>query len=566
MRRRAGTLAIVAIAIAWGAVMHQTGWAQLGHYAEVRALADGRKDIDPWHWESGDVAYIDGHYYSVKSPGVAALSALPYLAIEAAGGLDVARDAAANAAETTAPRWVADRDPPFAQYGYDPDRAQVMQERIEDATPVVWALTLIVAVIPSLLLLLGVRRIAERLEPGYGTAAAVTLGLCTVLSTFAAEFFSHAISTAIAFAAFALLLRERAGPPVLLLVAAAGFLAGLAVTFEVQVGLVGVVLFGLAVARDDRVRRGAAYAAGAVAGALPHLIFNWWMLGSPFEMAYGDAVADIGFSGHDEIGLNDDGFFGITLPRLDGFGEVLIGGRGLLVLTPVLAMAVVGVILMHRRGRRAEALTIGGVAVAYLLYNAAYWQPLGGGTPGPRFMTPVLPFLALGLAFSYRRWPATTLALAVPSLLWMLVANLTYPLVGYEGSVEWLNRLADGLLEHSVLAVLGVESNWIGIVPIVLAVLAAIAFAVVATPWPRPSERDVRLSVAALGGWSALFVLGPTITADDVTPLDGGGGALWLTLAGVLLALAVVAALRYRGSGPGAGTVPADLALSDRTS
>ena len=436
IRARAGVLAIVAIAIAWGTIMHQMGWAQLGHYAEVRALADWRENIDPWHWESGDVAYIDGHYYSVKSPGTAALATLPYLAIEELGGLDLARDAAANAAEATSPRWVADQAPPFAQYGYNADRAHRIQHLIEDATPVVWALTLIVAVIPSLLLLLGVRAIADRLEPGFGTIAAVTLGLGTILSTFAAEFFSHAISTAIAFAAFAVLLRERGGPPRIALVAAAGFLAGLAVTFEVQVGLVGVVLFGLAIAREERLRRGAAYAAGAFAGALPHLLFNWWMLGSPFKLAYGDAVAEIGVSGHDEIGLNDDGFFGITFPRLDGLGEVLIGGRGLLVLTPVLVMAAVGVVLMHRRGRRAEALTIGGVALAYLLYNAAYWQPLGGGTPGPRFMTPVLPFLALGLAFAYRHRPATTIALAVPSLLSMLVANLTYPLVGYEGSVR----------------------------------------------------------------------------------------------------------------------------------
>jgi hypothetical protein len=550
MRARAGVLAIVAIGIAWGSVMHSMGWAQLGHYAEVRALADGRTNIDPWHWETGDVAYIDGHYYSVKSPGTAALATLPYLAVESVGGLDMAEDAAANAAGADSPRWVPNEDPPFAQYGFDAGRARVIEERIEDATPVVWLLTLLVAVIPSVLLLFGVRWLGDRLEPGFGTVAAVTLGLATILSTYAAEFFSHAISTAIAFAAFALLLRERSASPRLALVAIAGLLAGLAVTFEVQVGLVGVVLFGLAIARADPIRRAGAYAAGAVAGALPHLAFNWWILGSPLTMAYGDAVARIGTSGHDEIGLNDDGFFGITVPRLDGFGEVLIGGRGLLVLTPILAMAVFGTYVMYRRGRRAEALTIGAVALAYLLYNAAYWQPLGGGTPGPRFMTPVLPFLALGLAFAYRSRPATTLALAVPSLCWMLVANLTYPLLGYEGSVEWLERLVDGQVEHTVLAVLGVDSNWVALAPVLLAVAAAVAFAAVAPPRPRPTPADMRLAVASLGGWAALFVLGPVITNDPVTVLDGGAGALWLVLVAAVLALAAVAALRYRGSGP----------------
>ena len=41
-KARAGTLAIVALGIGWGTVMHTMGWAQLAHFAEVRALADGQ--------------------------------------------------------------------------------------------------------------------------------------------------------------------------------------------------------------------------------------------------------------------------------------------------------------------------------------------------------------------------------------------------------------------------------------------------------------------------------------------------------------------------------------------
>jgi hypothetical protein len=554
---RPGVLAIVAIGIAWGAIMHQMGWAQLAHFAEVRALADARKDIDPWHWETGDVAYIDGHYYSVKSPGLAALSAPPYLALEGVGALDVAREAALNARSAGSPRWAPNPEPPWAQYGYSRDRARVIEARIESNTSVVWALTLLVAVVPSVLLLVGVRWVAEGLVPGYGTAAAVTLGLGTILAVFAAEFFSHAISAALAFAAFCVLWREREGRPRLMLVGAAGLLAGLAVTFEVQVGLVGVVLFGYALARGERVRRGAAYAAGAFAGAAPHLIFNWWMLGSPLRFAYGDAVAETGVSGHDEIGLNDDGFFGITLPRLDGFGEVLIGGRGMLALTPVIVMAVVGIVLMYQRGRRTEALTIGGIAAAYLLYNAAYWQPLGGGAPGPRFMLPTLPFLALGLAYAYRAYPATTVALAVPSVVSMLVATITYPLVGYEGPAEWIDRFASSELEHTVLTVLGAQSNWVAVVPVVLAVGAALALAARATPWPHSAGHDVRLALGALAAWAVLFAVGPTITNDPVTPLDGGETAFWVPGVALPLALAALAGLRYGPSLREARTKPA---------
>ena len=64
-----------------------------------------------------------------------------------------------------------------------------------------------------MLLLLGVRWAADRIEPGYGTAAAITLGLGTIVMTFAAEYFSHVIAAALGFGAFLLLMRERDGPP-----------------------------------------------------------------------------------------------------------------------------------------------------------------------------------------------------------------------------------------------------------------------------------------------------------------------------------------------------------------
>ena len=72
--------------------------------------------------------------------------------------------------------------------------------------------------IPAILLLLAVRWAADRFEPGYGTAAAITLGLATVVMTFAAEFFSHVISAGFAFAAFCLLMSERDRDPSLGLV------------------------------------------------------------------------------------------------------------------------------------------------------------------------------------------------------------------------------------------------------------------------------------------------------------------------------------------------------------
>jgi hypothetical protein len=543
---RPGTAAIIAVGIAWGVVVHTAGWAQLAHFSQVRAFADGQAEIDRWHWETGDKAWIDGHFYSVKSPGVAALTTPAYLAIEEAGGLELSREAAANAGRSSDPRWVPNDRYPYPSYGFDYDRAQRVQQRVEDNTLVLWMLTLIAAVVPSVALLFGVRRLADRLEPGYGTAAAITLGLATLLFIFAAEFFSHAISTALGFAAFMVLVAERRRAPSLALVAAAGLLAGIGVSFEFQVGLVGVVLFFYAALRAavPRVRRAGAFAVAAVGGAIPALAFNAWALGSPLRLAYSDAVAVIGRSGHAALGLNDDGFFGISAPNLDSAVELLLGGRGVLVLTPVLAVAAIGVVLMWRRGYRGEAGVVAATVGAYLLYNAGYWQPFGGGTPGPRFLVPILPFLALGLAFTYRRLPALTLALAIPSGFWMILAGFTYPLIGEQGTGLWIDMLNDGTLEHTLLTVVGVHNSWVALLPVLVAIAAAIGFAATATPPTRIG--DIRPALAALGGWAVIATVGPTIAGEPVEPLDGGPSALYGVAIATIASASTLIVLRYR--------------------
>jgi hypothetical protein len=546
IRGRAGIAAIVALGIAWGLLMHAMGWAQTAFYAQTRALADGTTEIDRWHWETQDKAWIGRHYYSVKAPGLSAFTAPAYLGLDAIGARGLARDAARNAHRTDHPRWTfaTSTAPPFGEFGFSVDRARRVWDRIEPEAPIVWVLTLIGAVIPAILLLLGVRWGADRIEPGYGSAAAITLGLGTIVMTFAAEYMSHMLAAALGFAAFALLFRERQGSARLGLVAAAGLAAGLAVTVEYPLALVGAVLFFYALDGPFRLARGAWYAAGAVVGALPALLYNWWSLGSPLEFAYGDAIVRAGTSGHAEVGLNDDGLFGITIPDPTAAFELLFASRGLLVLTPVIAIAVIGAWLMRRTQRRAEARVVLAIAAAYFVYNAGYWLPFGGGTPGPRFLIPTLPFLALGLAVAYRRLPALTLGLAIPSAVFMVAGAITFPLIGDNGTAIWVERLADASLEHTVLTALGVTDAWIAIAPVLLAIASAIALAAAATPATRIG--DIRPALAAVLGWAVIAIVGPSAAGDPTTPLSGGRETVQLVGLALAGSVATLAALRWR--------------------
>jgi hypothetical protein len=544
VRASPGVAAIVLLGLAWALTMHTVNWAHLAHFAQVRAFADGRPEIDRWHWETLDKGWVDGHFYSVKAPGVAALSLPFYLAIEHTGGVELARQGASNARAADHPRWTPEPQPPVELYGYDQNRARITEQRVEEETPLIWALTLVVAVIPAVLLLLGVRWAADRLEPGYGTAAAITLGLSTIVMTFASEYFSHVIAAFLGFAAFLLLMRERDGPPRTGLVAAAGLLAGLAVTFEFQTGLVGMILLPYALSRRcSRLQRSAVYGAGLLFGAAPALVFNVWAFGDPLEFAYSSAVSRPGRSGHEVLGLNSYGFFGIGLPDFGSAVDLLFANRGALVLTPIIFICVLGVVLMRKR-HRAEALTIAAIGVAYFLYNTGYFLPMGGGTPGPRFLFPALPFLALGLAVAFRQMPALTLSLAIPSALFMVVGALTFPLLSGEGPGTWAEQLTRGEFEHTLLTVLGVGNGWLGISPVLVSVAAAVVLAGRATPafeigklWP--------ISVA-LAGWATVSVVAPTIAKDYATPLHRDNHSLWLIAAGCAISLGSLLLLKRR--------------------
>ncbi len=539
-----GLAAIAALGVAWALVMHATGWTQTSNYAQVRALAAGQAQIDRWQWQTGDKAWYHGHFYSVKAPGLA-LTTLPiYLALDAAGAKSISHDAATTAAESDEPRWTPQPKPGPGFYGGSASRAIRAKTEVEYQTPLIWTLTLFGAVLPAIALLFLVRWVAERIEPGYGTAAAITLGLGTIVLVFASEFFSHVASATLGFAAFALLFREREGPERLLLVGLAGLIAGLAISFEYPLGIMTLILFAYALARRRSISRAVSYGAGALVGVVPALVFNAWALGSPLRFAYSYAVAVPGPSGHAKLGLNSGGFFGISVPRLDGVLDLLISGRGLLTLTPVLVMAMVGVVLLRRSQWRIEANVILAIAIAFFVYNSGYWLPLGGGSPGPRFLTPTLPFVALGLAVAYRRFRAITLALAIPSVLLMLAGSLTYPLIGENGTGTWANDLGNSKIEHTLLSVFGVHNGWLAAIPVLAAISLAIAFAVVATPKARLGP--IRSALAALAAWAAVAITGASIAGDPKAPLSGDPAALTLIAGAGLLAVVCLLFLRLR--------------------
>ena len=257
-----------------------------------------------------------------------------------------------------------------------------------------------------------VRLGAERLRPGQGDRVAVAFGLGTLALPLAATTVGHLAAGALAFAAFLLVsARSRLSNRLLL---GSGACAGAAVLFEYQAVLAGAVVLAYAVARSRSARTGLMFAAGALPAGVALGAYDWAAFGSPFHLSYRYVTEQF-------IQEQRSGFFGIHAPRLHGVQELLVGRHGVFLEQPILLLATAGLVLLWRRGLRADALTSGAVTLLFALLSAGYFDPYGGESPGPRFLVPALPFHALRLADAIGSWPRLTALVTVYSAAAMLL-------------------------------------------------------------------------------------------------------------------------------------------------
>ena len=332
------------------------GWNQNSRFALVRAMTERHTlVIDGFHESTGDRAVAGGHYYSDKAPGVSLLALIPVEAVRLA-----------NRAAGAAP----DSDAAIARTSYA-------------ATVVVSGLFTVAAALCILWLSLswGYTR-------GAALFAASAYGVATPAWCYATLFMGHGAAAGCLMIAFtaAVALRDASPARAFRLAWAIGLFAGWAVVSEFPAAVPVLFITALALSTISASNAGAAatrgvmvrvVAGGAIAGAVL-LAYNTAAFGSPFHLGY---ASEEGFE-HLRTGL-----FGISTPEWSRLREILIGSyRGLLPLSPLMALTPVGLALLARpRPRAWPALVAAAVAIFYLVLNALVL--LLGGRLGLRSAT-----------------------------------------------------------------------------------------------------------------------------------------------------------------------------------
>jgi hypothetical protein len=393
------------------------GWNQNSRFALIRAILERHTlQIDAYQLHTGDRAFWRGHYYTDKAPGASLVALAPVQAarlVSRAVGVDpgsfpgiawtsyvagVVTSAVFTVIAALCIFWLCVR------WGASSAAALFAATAYGVATPA-WAYA--------------------TLFMGHGQTAG-----CLMMALLAAD----AIDPAAAPEA-----RRRLGWVI-------GLAGGWAVVTEFQAAIPAVFIGLLAIARlkpallvarlkpsryediesverDSALPIVARIAAGVTIAAIPLLVYNALAFGSPFHLGYSSE------EGFKEL---QTGFFGITYPRPSIVWELLFGSyRGLLPLSPLMAVVPLGLALLWRRGHRGAALVAAGTGTYYLLLNASYFYWEGGWAFGPRQMTAALPFLALGLAPLWELRQPAARALLAAGWIWgvglTLVAVSTTP-------------------------------------------------------------------------------------------------------------------------------------------
>jgi hypothetical protein len=393
------------------------GWNQNSRICLTRAILHDRTFIidnymedsqDPYFEfvNTGDWSYYNGHYYTVRPPGLSFMAVVPF-----------------GIAEYF-----------FKHYFPADTERQVLLSS--------YASTLCTSSLCATLLCLMLFHFFYRFFNIARTSClflTIFFGLGTYAFCYSTSFYSYLPAAFFSFLAFllAIYLKQGCSHNKKLISLFSGLSASLAVLVEASTLLILICILSYLLSFKD----GRRYMIFFLLGCLPTVIllcfYNTVCFGSPFSTSYKYA--------NDAVMWYTDGSL-FSMPNVEDFmGILILPYRGLFISSPILFMALPGISLFFKKRKLlAEAMLCTSVLISYILLIASYNAWHGGTTVGPRYLVPAFPFVFILTVFAFQHFPKTFKALGLLSI----IINLSITLVGNEIPIDIANPLYDGILKN----------------------------------------------------------------------------------------------------------------------
>jgi hypothetical protein len=442
-------------------------WNQNSRMDLVMAIVDqGTVSIDDYYQNTGDYAVYEGHHYVTKAPGTSLLGVPVYWAFRQIVSSPIVTSVLNRLTSNQAVAGTLQE----AGTGLLPDKLYF--------SLALYAVTLFTVSMPAALLGAVLYHFTGYYSSSQKHRVWVTLtyGLATSAFPYSGSYFGHQIVAALLFLSFYLIFlisKEVIKPTLLPLI---GFLMGFAVITEYPTALIAGAIFVYAYFRLPKKAWVAWLVLGGIWPGVMWMIYNYQIYQKP--IAFGYLYAPL------YTDKNNVGFFSLTYPHFDAlWGITFSAYRGLFFLSPIMLLAIPGFYYFGRaRERWPEFFVSLWATVSFFLFNGSSVMWEGGYAVGPRYILPMLPFMALAMIFFAEqwgrdKWAKTTLRfLTLWSVLFVWAET-----IGGQSFPDWnlnplftysLPKLVQGDIARNWGTIAGLP-GWASLIPLAL-ILAAL--------------------------------------------------------------------------------------------
>lgn len=355
----------------------------------VAVVDDGTFQIDRYVSNTVDYARVGEHYYSDKAPGVAFLGIPVYWGLQLIFDLPWVSNITENLANNQA-----------FKSTLNPDGTGVFEEKVRFAIAQV-AIALVVAALPTAILGVLIFRSLKPVSSNIFLRLGVSLayGLLTPVLAYAGAFYGHQLAAMLLFWAFFLVFTKNPLTKQSLL--GIGLLLGYSIITEYPAALIaaGIGVYTLVILLK-RGRLVDIFWLAPLGGCvlIAWMAYNQAIFGGPLTLGYSES--ELWSSQH------QTGFMSLSTPTLKAFWGTTFGKfRGLFFYAPITLLFLPGFWLWWRSGafRKEWFLSVYSVT-AMFLFNSASVMWWGGFAIGPRYILPMLPFLAMSWIYPVLYW------------------------------------------------------------------------------------------------------------------------------------------------------------------